>query len=146
MLNIEETELTTLDYILLKQQIDDKYVSLEQMLCKPCIRMIVCCDNLGRLYFSLFQSCKRFKAMELFLRHLVEKLDANDRYWRQSTIIVFGHNHYLTGSCFIDLFKQLHLPVCFTGPYTYDATPTHLMLSHFKNADINPPILSAEKT
>ena len=83
--------------------------------------------------------------MELFLRHLVEKLDAMDRYWRQSTIIVFGNNHYLTGACFLDLFRQLYLPVCFTGPYTYDATPTHLMLSHFKNAEADLPPPSANK-
>ena len=60
-------------------------------------------------------------------------------------MIVFGNNHYLTGACFLDLFRQLHLPVCFTGPYTYDATPTNYMLSQFKNAEADDLVPSANK-
>jgi len=36
-------------------------------------------------------------------------------------------------------FYELHqLPVMFTAPHSYAASPVELMFAHFKRADINP--------
>ena len=76
--------------------------------------------------------------MELFFRDLARKLDGERKDWRSDTLIVLDNAPYHTSQVTIDLFKNLRLPICFTGPHSYDASPCELMFAHFKAADINP--------
>ena len=76
--------------------------------------------------------------MELFFRDLARKLDAERKDWRSDTLIMLDNAPYHTSQVTINLFKSLQLPICFTGPHSYDACPCELMFAHFKAADINP--------
>ena len=44
--------------------------------------MFVGVDNRGRTYLSLIQSYSNNKVMEIFLRHMVIKLDQEDAGWK----------------------------------------------------------------
>ena len=59
--------------------------------------------------------------MELFFRDLVRKLDDERKNWRSDTLIVLDNAPYHTSQVTIDLFRNLSLPICFTGPHSYDA-------------------------
>ena len=45
---------------------------------------------------------------------------------------------YHVSSSTINLLKMLDVPVMFTGPHSYAASPIELMFAAFKAADINP--------
>ena len=49
--------------------------------------MITGVDKLGNIYLSLTQSNSNKSMMGLFMEHLVAKLDKENPYWRQGTII-----------------------------------------------------------
>ena len=76
--------------------------------------------------------------MELFFRGLVRRLDKDRINWRDDTIIVIDNAPYHTSAATISLFKKLRLPLCFTGPHSYDASPCEKMFAYFKQDDINP--------
>ena len=76
--------------------------------------------------------------MDIFFRDLVRKLDKERKDWRSNTIIILDNAPYHTCPSIMKLFKELDMPVCFTGPHSYDASPCELMFAHFKADDINP--------
>ena len=108
--------------------------------------MILAYDNTGQKYFSLLQSNSNTKTMELFFRGLVQRLDKDRIKWREDSLIVLDNAPYHTSSATISLFKKLNLPICFTGPHSFDASPCELMFCHFKQGDINPRHLPMGKS
>ena len=45
---------------------------------------------------------------------------------------------YHTCSSSLKLLQKLKIPVLFTGPHSYSASPVELYFAHFKAADVNP--------
>ena len=38
----------------------------------------------------------------------------------------------------LNMFRELKIPVLFTGPNSYDAVPIELLFASFKKEDVNP--------
>ena len=36
------------------------------------------------------------------------------------------------------VFEKLQMPICYSGPYSYAASPVEQMFAAFKSTDINP--------
>jgi len=92
----------------------------------------------GEVYLSLLQSNTNNRVMDIFLRQLVLKLDAQRAGWREDTVILLDNASYHTSGGTLRLMEGLQIPVLFTGPYSYDAAPVELLFAAFKSEDINP--------
>ena len=84
--------------------------------------------------------------MEMFFKRLVQKLDAEEKYWRSNTVIIMDGAPYHTSNVTLDILKELYVPVMFLGPHIYDASPVELFFAWFKSADINPRKVPQTKT
>ena len=76
--------------------------------------------------------------MEVFFHKLVKKLEAERPDFRESTVIMLDNAPYHTCQASLRLFEKLQIPVLFTGPHSYAASPIELLFAAFKSADINP--------
>ena len=76
--------------------------------------------------------------MDIFLRQLILKLDREDADWRDNTVILLDNAPYHTSGATINLMEGQRIPVLFTGPHSYDASPIELLFAAFKSRDINP--------
>ena len=52
---------------------------------------------------------------------------------------------YHTSEVMMEFFKEHQVPVMFTGPHSYDASPIELFFAAFKSKDVNPEKLSTGK-
>ena len=84
--------------------------------------------------------------MELFFKGLVQKFDKEKKDWRAETLIVMENASYHCSPSTIKLFKELQMPVCFTGPHSYESSPAEKVFAFFKQNDINPNKLPTGKT
>ncbi len=69
---------------------------------------------------------------------MVQKLDRTRPGWKKNTVIVMDNAKYHTSKTFINILKSLNIPIMFTGPHSYSASPIELFFAAFKRADINP--------
>ena len=76
--------------------------------------------------------------MEIFFQDLARKLDEERPYWRKNTIILLDNAPYHHGAGMSKVFEKLQMPICYTGPHSYDASPVELVFAAFKSKDINP--------
>ena len=83
--------------------------------------------------------------MEIFFKNLAKKLDEERKDWRFDSLIFLDNAPYHTSESTLKLFKDLSLPICFTGPHSYDCSPVETVFAHFKAADINPYRLPMNK-
>ena len=100
--------------------------------------MIVAVDTLGNIYFSLTQSNSNSQIMEMFFRYLDKKLEKERPGWRKSTVVILDNAPYHNSKATLKTFEDLNLPIMFTGPHSYDASPCELFFAQFKSVDINP--------
>jgi transposase len=76
--------------------------------------------------------------MEMFYTHLVRMLDDKNKYWRRNTIILCDGASYHTSEAMRLLYSRHQIPIMFTGPHSYAASPIELFFAAFKKNDINP--------
>ena len=76
--------------------------------------------------------------MKIFFHALVKKLEAERPYWHKNTVIMLDNASYHTCTTTMKVFEELGVPVLYTGPYSYSASPVELFFAAFKAADINP--------
>ena len=100
--------------------------------------MITGVDKLGNVYLSLTQSNSNKGMMTLFIEHLVQKLDEENRHWRNSTVLCWDGASYHRSKSTLKMLERLNVPIMMTGPYSYEAAPCELFFAAFKSADINP--------
>ena len=60
-------------------------------------------------------------------------------------MIILDYAPYHTSKTTLRMFQQLQLPICFTGPHSYDASPIELWFAAFKSKDINPRHVKTSK-
>ena len=108
--------------------------------------MILAFDNFGTSYVALTTSNSNSSTVCLFLRDLVRQLNEEDRRWRQKTLIFWDGARYHRSQVTLDLLQELELPIMFSGPHSYDASPCELWFSLFKRVNINPRKLPTGKT
>ena len=76
--------------------------------------------------------------MTLFMEHLVTKLDKENPYWRNNTILCWDGASYHRSKDTLTMLERLNVPIMMSGPYSYEAAPCELYFAAFKNADVNP--------
>ena len=103
----------------------------------PQITMFIGLDTAGEVYLSLLQSNSNNRTMEIFLRQLVLKLDKEDQNWRANTVILHDNAPYATSESTLEIMEGLRIPMLFSGPYSYDASPIELLYAAFKSDDAN---------
>ena len=100
--------------------------------------MITGLDTNGQIYISLLQSNSNAKIMEIFFHSLTRILDKERANWRENTVILVDNAAYHSSPHTLKVFKELNIPVLFTGPHSYDGAPCELFFAAFKKVDINP--------
>jgi transposase len=83
--------------------------------------------------------------MEMYFSRLIEHLDSQRRQWRKDTIILLDGAPYHTSAAMMEFYQKHCIPVMFTGPHSYDASPIELFFAAFKSKDINPSKLPMGK-
>ena len=73
------------------------------------------------------------------------KLDQEDAEWRSNTVLLLDNAPYHTSDSTLRLMHGLQIPVLFTGPYSYDASPIELLFAAFKSCDLNPRHMATGK-
>ena len=84
--------------------------------------------------------------MEIFFQSLVTQLDKEHGDWRTTHIILLDNAPYHVGASTIKMLKRLKIPICFTGPHSYDTAPIELWFGAFKSKDINPQRMPTGKS
>ena len=84
--------------------------------------------------------------MDVFFRQLCLKLDNERPNWRKDTVILLDNAPYHACNSTIKLLEGLGFTVLFTGPHSYDASPTELLFARFKACDFNPNRIPTDKT
>ena len=107
--------------------------------------MIVGLDTNGKVYLSLVQANSNSSMMELFFTRLVMLLDERDLRWRQKMVLMLDNAPYHTSNEMMQFYERNRLPILFTGPHSYAASPVETFFAHFKRTDINPSQLPTGK-
>ena len=100
--------------------------------------MIVGLDTLGNVYVSLTQSNSNSQVMDMFFRYLDQRLEKERKGWKKNTVVITDNAPYYTSEATLKSFENMKLPIMFTGPHSYDASPCELFFAQFKSVDINP--------
>ena len=114
----------------------DNSVPKKQMV--PRVSMIAGLDNRGKVYLSLLQSNTNASIMGIFFRSLVRTLEKEDKFWYLSTVCMMDNAPYHVSESTMKVLEELRIPVLFTGPHSYSASPIELFFGAFKADDINP--------
>ena len=72
-------------------------------------------------------------------------LDAESSQWYRNTVIMLDNAPYHTSNATLKAFEELGVPVLFTGPHSYSASPVELLFAAFKARDINPRLVPTGK-
>ena len=76
--------------------------------------------------------------MEIFYQHLCSKLDAERPNWRSNTVVLHDNAPYCISEGAINVYRNLQIPMLFSGPHSYSTAPCELVFSLLKQKDINP--------
>ena len=74
-----------------------------------------------------------------------QTLDAEDRDWRNNTILVLDGASYHRGSETTKALAALKVPTMISGPYGYDAAPAEKLFALLKRGDLNPDCIKTGK-
>ena len=129
IINIDETWLGQTDFRKMKWRVKGTTNPVGMVQMVPRISMIVGLDTDGKVYLSLLQSNSNAKVMDIFFRQLSLKLDKERANWRKDTIILLDNVPYHTCTTTVNLLKGLGFTVLYTGPHSYDASPSELLIS-----------------
>ena len=111
----------------------------------PRISMITALDSFGKLYMTLVQANSNSNMMELYFSHFIKLMDSKSKTWRNDNIILLDNASYHTSEAMMKFFEKYQVPIIFTGPHSYSASPIELFFAHFKRANINPRKLTTGK-
>lgn len=126
------------DFRRMKWRIKGTTYSVPSIQLVPRISMIVGLDTLGNVYLSLTQSNSNSQVMDIFFRYLDQKLEKERKGWKKNTVVIIDNAPYHTSEATLKSFENMKLPIMFTGPHSYDASPCELFFTQFKSVDINP--------
>ena len=138
IINIDETWIGMTDFRRMKWRPHGSSNSVPKMQVMPRVTMIVALDTRGQVYLSLLQSNSNAPIMKIFFHSMVKKLDAERPEWRSDTVILLDNATYHTSKSTLKMLAELDVPLLFTGPHSYSASPIELLFAAFKATDINP--------
>ena len=64
-------------------------------------------------------------------------LDAEDKDWRKTTMIVWDGAGYHKAKDTLKIFEELRVPLMFLGPYMYLMAPPELLFASLKSKKLN---------
>ncbi len=99
--------------------------------------MIAALDTDGRVFFSLSHAATDQDTFMLFLRHLVAQLDNDSPGWQDDSIIPMDNAPYHTGEEIWDYLRKMQIPIMYTAPYSYSASPIETLFAHLKLGELN---------
>ena len=73
----------------------------------------------------------------LFMRHLVAKLDSENPGWQENSIILLDNAPYHVGTEARSYLRKMQIPIMFTAPYSYSASPIESLFSILKLGELN---------
>ena len=82
----------------------------------------------------------------MFFTHLIRHLYNTSAGWRKDTVILQVNAPYKTSASMMEFYEAYEVPVIFTGPHSYAASPIELFFAHFKSGELNPGRLPTGKT
>ncbi len=82
----------------------------------------------------------------MFFVHFLRMMDSKDKRWRENTVLLLDGGPYHTSSSMREFYEKHMVPIIFTGPHSYDASPIELFFAAFKSKDINPENVATGKT
>ena len=103
----------------------------------PSVAMIAALDTDGRVYFTLSHANTDQDTFMLFMRYLVERLDRETPGWQENSIILMDNAPYHVGKLAREYFRKMQIPVMFTAPYSYSASPIETLFSMLKLGELN---------
>ena len=138
IVNIDETWLGMSDFKKMRWSPIGKSNSAPKKNLQPRISMIAALDSHGQVYTSLLQANSNSSVMELFFTHFIRLMNRKNPQWRKETILLLDNAPYHTSKVMMEFYEDHQLPIFFTAPHSYSASPVELFFAHFKKADINP--------
>ena len=138
IVNIDETWLGMSDFRRMKWRPRGKPNSVPKKRVQPRISMITGLDTNGSVFVSLSDSNTNSPVMQLFFSHFIRMMDKKRKDWRRDTVILLDGAPYHTSLVMMEYYEEQQLPLLFTGPHSYAASPIELFFAHFKRSDINP--------
>ena len=103
----------------------------------PSLAMISALDTDGRIYFSLGHANTDQDTFMLFMRHLVAKLDSETPGWQENSIILLDNAPYHVGTEARSYLRKMQIPIMYTAPYSYSASPIEMLFSILKLGELN---------
>ena len=81
----------------------------------------------------------------MYFSHFIRMMDQKKQGWRKDTVLMLDNAPYHVGSIMMVFYRKHKLPIIFTGPHSYSASPIELFFAHFKKSDVNPSQLPTGK-
>jgi hypothetical protein len=145
IINIDETWLGMTDFRNMSWALPGRSNSVKKKNVIPRISMVVALDSEGGVKITLLQANSNSSVMELFFSNFIRMMDDRNRYWRKHHIILMDNAPYHTSNSMMEFYQVHDLPIMFTGPHSYSASPVELYFAAFKKEDINPSKLPTGK-
>ena len=145
IINFDETWLGMTDFRHMKWREKGDSNSVPKKQLAPRVSMIVGLDTQGSVFLTLVQANSNSKIMEIYLHQLAKTLDEERPGWRQNTLLMLDNAPYHSNPATLAVMEKLKIPVIYTGPHSFDASPCETFFAHFKRNDINPNRLPTGK-
>ena len=145
IINIDETWLGMGDMRRMKWCLPGRSNTVPKKQIQPRISVVAALDSNGEVYITLLQVNSNSEMMVMYLSHLIQLLDGRRRGCRSDTVLMMDNAPYHTSSLMMEFYEKQKLPIIFTGPHSYSASPIELFFAHFKRTDINPSQLPTGK-
>jgi hypothetical protein len=104
----------------------------------PRLALIAAIDTDGRVWYSLNQANTNSSIMLLFLTHLCNRLDREQRNWRRNTAFLLDGARYHTSDETREFLKKLKVKVIYSAPYSYTAASIERLFAAIKLGELNP--------
>ena len=99
--------------------------------------MITSLDTDGRVSFALSHANTDSDTFMLFMRYLVERLDQETPGWQEDSVILLDNASYHVGKQAREYFRKMQIPIMYTAPYSYSASPIETLFSMLKLGELN---------
>ena len=76
--------------------------------------------------------------MSLYLKELVKILDAEDKNWRNTTILFHDGASYASSDSTANILRALRVPFMLLPPHAYNVSPIELVFGAIKTNILNP--------
>ena len=135
---IDETWLNELDFRRMKWRLRNETNSIPKKGISPRVSVIAAIDTNGEVYYSLTQVNTDTDVFLLFLKKLFDTLSAEDRTWKNNTVIVVDGASYHASEPVRDFICKARVTFVLSAPYSYETAPIELFFHLLKRTNLNP--------